>query len=306
MLAPKGTAMTLFHRVRSTLMHLFVAFALLAGAVLLFRAVLLPALQALLGFDAFATSMLRRIGIVLSALLAYWAYVRWIERRAVSELRLVVRMTVFAGVAGAAMIGACLLVLYAAGVYVVTAYRGLGPHLFGVAMVIVIAAVLEEIAYRGLMFGIVERAFGTSPALWLQALVFALMHIANVEDRAGTLAQITTVISGVLLGALWTLLYVHTRNLWAVAAHHAAWNYTILLTGLPLSGLDDWRAIAPLASEMRGPGWLTGDVFGPEDAILTMLFVAIAVVLLQRVARQRGRWRRGQGADQPAARVVAT
>lgn len=298
--------MILFRRVCRVVLHLFIAFGLLVGAVLLFRQWLLPALQALLGLDAVAASVLRRAGVFLCALLAYWAYVRSMEKRPVTELRLAPRMTVFAGVAGAAMIGACLLVLYAAGVYVVTAYRGLGPHLFGVAMVIVIAAVLEEIAYRGLMFGIVERAFGTSPALWLQALVFALMHIANVEDRAGTLAQITTVISGVLLGALWTLLYVHTRNLWAVAAHHAAWNYTILLTGLPLSGLDDWRAIAPLASEMRGPGWLTGDVFGPEDAILTMLFVAIAVVLLQRVARQRGRWRRGQGADQPAARVVAT
>ena len=298
--------MTLFQRVRSMVLHLFIAFALLVGAVLLFRQWLLPVLQALLGLDAVATSLLRRAGVFLCAVLAYWAYVRWVEKRPVAELRLAPRMTVLAGAAGAAMIGVCLLFLYASGVYVATAYRGIDPALFGVAMVIVIAAVLEEIAYRGLMFGILERAFGTSPALWLQALVFALMHIGNVEDRAGTLAQVTTVVSGVLLGALWTLLYVHTRNLWVVAAHHAAWNYTILLTGLPLSGLDDWRSMAPFASEMRGPDWLTGGVFGPEDAILTMLVVAVAVVLLLRVARQRGRWRRSQDADQPAARVVAT
>ena len=29
-------------------------------------------------------------------------------------------------------------------------------------------------------------------------------------------------------------LFVLTRNLWVVAAHHAAWNFTILLSGLPL------------------------------------------------------------------------
>ena len=298
--------MTVFRRVCTVVLHLVVAFTLLAGAVQSFRVWLLPGLQSLLQLDPVATSALRRAGVFLSALFAYWAYVRWIQQRAVTELRLAVRMTALAGAAGAAMIGACLLVLYAAGVYVVTASRGLDPDLLGVAMVIVIAAMLEEIAYRGLMFGILERAFGTLPALWLQALVFALMHIANVEDRAGTLAQVTTVVSCLLLGALWGLIYVHARNLWAVAAHHAAWNYTILMTGLPLSGLDDWRAIAPFASEMRGPGWLTGDVFGPEDAVLTMMVVAVAIGVLMRIAHTRGRLRRGHDADPASVRVVAT
>ena len=77
----------------------------------------------------------------------------------------------------------------------------------------------------------------------------------------------------------------------AVAAHHAAWNYAILLTGLPLSGLDDWREAAPIASVAQGPDWLTGGAFGPETAIPTMLLVAAAVVVLFRLARRRGRYR---------------
>ncbi len=298
--------MPLFQRVRSMVLHLFIAFALLVGAVLMFRQWLLPLLQALLGLDAVATSLLRRVGVFLCAVLAYCAYVRWMEKRPVAELRLAPRMTVLAGAAGAAMIGACLLALYAAGAYVVTAQRDIDPDLLGVAMVISIAAMLEEIAYRGLMFGILERAFGTLPALWLQALVFALMHIANVEDRADPVAQVSTVVSVALLGALWALIYVHTRNLWAVAAHHAAWNYTILLTGLPLSGLEDWRAITPLASVALGSGWMTGDVFGPEAAVLTMLVVAVAIGLLLRIAHTRGRLRRGHDAEPASARALAT
>ncbi len=33
-------------------------------------------------------SVFRRVGIVLAALAAYWAYVRWHEKRAATELRL--------------------------------------------------------------------------------------------------------------------------------------------------------------------------------------------------------------------------
>jgi hypothetical protein len=51
-----------------------------------------------------------------------------------------------------------------------------------------------------------------SPALWLQSLLFAVAHIENL------------------------------------GVHHAAWNFTIILTGLPLSGLGDWIALAPIAS----------------------------------------------------------
>jgi len=43
------------------------------------------------------------------------------------------------------------------------------------------------------------------------------------------------IISGALLGVMWSLVYLITRNLWAVAANHAVWNFTILVTGLPLT-----------------------------------------------------------------------
>ena len=298
--------MTLIRRLLRALLHLLAAFALLVGLVQLFRLGLLPWIQSGLGLDAAATGLIRRSGIVLCALLAYTVYVRWIERRAPDELRPAPRMTALALVAGVAMVAIGVLPLYASGVYAATGYRGFGGALAGAAGVIVVAALMEEIVYRGLLFRILENACGSLPALWLQALVFALMHIANVEGEVDVLAQATTVASVVLLGALWTLLFVHSRNLWVVAAHHAAWNYAILLTGLPLSGLDDWREAAPLASVAQGPDWLTGGAFGPENAISTMLLVAAVVVVLFRLAQRRGRYRAAGDPTQAPLRSVAT
>ena len=86
----------------------------------------------------------------------------------------------------------------------------------------------------------------------------------------------------VLIGAFWTYLFVLTRNLWVVAANHAAWNFTIILSGTPLSGIDSWQAVAPIESSYHGPFWLTGGLYGPEDSIVT-LSVVILCLLVQRV-----------------------
>ena len=70
--------------------------------------------------------------------------------------------------------------MFALNAYEVNAYRGLQEGLLGVAGLIVVAAVLEELIYRCILFRILETAMGTVWALWLQSLVFALMHIANI------------------------------------------------------------------------------------------------------------------------------
>ena len=269
---------------KQALLRLVVALAAIVGAVQLVRLLLLPAIQSVFHPGDAMTSVLRRTGIFLFAILAYWAYVRLVEKRRASELRIAPLPIALGALSGSLLIALALLLMFALGAYDVHAYRGLQDGLLGVAGVIVVAAVLEEVIYRCILFRILEGAIGTSWALWLQSLVFALMHIANIEDRASTQELVTTVVAGTLIGAFWTLVFVHTRNLWAVAANHAAWNYTIILAGVPLSGIEGWRSLSPLATTCRdpacGPTWLTGGVFGPEDSLVTTAMVAACVLAM--------------------------
>ena len=124
-------------------------------------------------------------------------------------------------------------------------------------------------------------------ALAVQAVVFALAHLENVE-QGGISDVVTMLIAVTLAGLLWAAVFVRTRNLWAAAANHAAWNFTILLAGVPLSGIEDWRKLAPLESRFAGPDWLTGGMFGPESSLLVIASTMVAVVLLLRAARRRG------------------
>lgn len=271
-----------------TVLKLLLASGALLGSVQIFRLLLLPELQATFQLSDPATSALRRAGILLFALFAYWLYVRLIENRKVDELRFKPIGIALGAMSGAALISITTLSLLALGVYEITSARGLQSELLGVAGLILTAAILEEIAFRAILFRIIENAWGTMPALWLQSLIFAVVHLANVEGASAAEA-ITTVISGTLIGAFWTMVFVISRNLWITAANHAAWNFAIILTGLQLSGLDYWRALAPFESRYNGPAWLTGGAFGPEDSIITIMVIALSLVALMYWAKKKNR-----------------
>jgi len=257
------------------------------GSILVFRQGLLPLIDAVFHPGPEWLSVFRRAGILLTAVGGYWAYVHWHEKREATELRLRPVHLMLGGASGAALAALPIAVLFALGVYEQVQFRGASPALLSVAALICIAAILEELVYRCLLFRLLERAWGTKLALVVQAVVFALQHLENVE-QGGTSDVVTMLVSVTLLGLLWAGVFVLARNLWVVAANHAAWNFTILLSGLPLSGIEDWRKLAPLETRFAGPDWLTGGMFGTESSLLVIVSITIAVVLLLRAARRRG------------------
>ena len=256
------------------------------GSMIVFRQGLLPLIEAVFHPGPEWLSAFRRTGLVLSGLVGYWAYVRWHEKREATELRLRRVPLMLGAASGAGLVALPIAVLFALGAYEMVLFRGFSTALVGVAVLIGIAAFLEELVYRCVLFRVLERACGTGVALAVQAVIFAVAHFENVEN-SGAREVVTMLASVTLLGLLWGGVFVLSRNLWVVAANHAAWNFTILLSGVPLSGIEDWRALAPFESRYAGPDWLTGGMFGPESSLLVMVSIAVAVVLLLRAARRR-------------------
>lgn len=257
------------------------------GAIFAFRQGLLPLIDTIFRPGPEWLSALRRAGILLAAIAGYFAYTRWFEKREATELRLRPVPVVLGGASGAILVAFPITALFVFGAYDVVDVRIPSSALLGAAVVIVIAATLEELVYRCLLFRVLERALGTWVALAVQSVIFAVVHLGNVE-RGGVADVATMLVSVTLLGLLWAGVFILTRNLWVVAANHAAWNFTILLSGVPLSGIEDWRAVAPLETRYAGPDWLTGGIFGPESSLLVIVLVTITVVLLYRTALRNG------------------
>uniref|UniRef100_A0A486XHN4 Putative metal-dependent membrane protease n=1 Tax=Rheinheimera sp. BAL341 TaxID=1708203 RepID=A0A486XHN4_9GAMM len=282
--------LSVIESIKAVVVKLLLMFTVIVLAVAAYRWLVLPALQIAFELNEPATALLRRLGILLVILLAYGSYVRFYDKRPVKELHFPVLRVCMGLLSGAGMIALVSALLFAFGIYEVTAYRGWQTGLLDVALVILVAAIIEEIVFRAVLFQAMESQWGTVAALWLQSLIFSLLHIANLDTQMNTLALGITVLSGTLIGAFWTILYVYVRNVWVVAAHHAAWNFTVVLTGLPLSGLSDWQGLAPLQSVYQGANWLTGGAVGPEDSVVTIVMVIIAVFAMVWLAQKQDRF----------------
>jgi membrane protease YdiL (CAAX protease family) len=272
------------HKLRSllrTLLKICVAAACLVAAIAAYRFLLHPLIESTFSLGEQASSIVRRVNIFVAVALSYWAFVRYYERRAAQELSLPWRWIGLAAVAGSLSIGVTILVLYTTGQYQLVSFRGFGQAA-GILATIWIAAVLEEVAFRGILFRILEEGIGTRAAWIASAVIFCAAHLTNNGVHWVTLFSVT------LAGLMWAGVFIVWRNLWVAAAHHCCWNATIFLIGLPLSG-EDWRAQAPFETVSHGSILWTGGTFGPEDSLVN-LFVSLAIcVALWRLARRTGK-----------------
>lgn len=238
-------------------------------------------------------SILAVVSMATLALIVYFGFARFIERRSVSELTLSGAGREWGGglLIGAGLYTACVLVLMMLGMYRI---EGLNPWTFvipAVAMALS-SGIFEELIFRGLLFRSVEDILGSWISLAVSSLVFGFVHLMN---PAGTItgAIYISVEAGLLLAAA----YMLTRRLWMSIGFHMAWNYT---QSAIFSGIVSGSTPAPglIRSNIRGPEVLTGGNFGLESSVIAFLLCTTTGVVLLIMAVRRGNivppfWNRG-------------
>jgi membrane protease YdiL (CAAX protease family) len=228
---------------------------------------------------------------------AYFAYVRFIERRPFFEFS---RRDALKELGLGALIGMLLFtstigVLAALGVYQFTAV-GSPANLILPFTSAITAAVFEEVLFRGVLFRIIEQWVGTWLSMVVSAILFGLIHLVNPHATLiGAIAIIFE--AGILLAAA----YLMTRRLWFPIGLHAAWNFTqggifgIAVSGVPGKGF--------LLGSLNGPEWLSGGEFGAEASVVAIvLCLAVALGFIswaRRANRIQYPWRG------PASRAVS-
>ncbi|MTK63129.1 MAG: CPBP family intramembrane metalloprotease, partial [Methanobacterium sp.] len=129
------------------------------------------------------------------------------------------------------------------------------PPLFFPLIHFFAGAICEELIFRGVIFRLLEQAFGTLPSLLLSAALFGMAHVANPAASA-----IGAVTIGVESGVLLALAHRTTGTLWAPVGLHFGWNFAesvifgMSVSGHPSSGL--------LRMQTSGPEVLPGGSAG--------------------------------------------
>ncbi len=156
------------------------------------------------------------------------------------------------------------------------------PRAFGLLLLnlatLAVAALAEEVAFRGYPFRRLIEAIGPVTATILMAVLFGLGHILN--PGATWTSTMVTMLAGILLAVAW----LRTHGLWLGWGFHFAWNASMgVLFGLPVSGITDFASI--VQTRTFGRLWLTGGDYGPEGAAFTVIVLLAGIGVLVRITR---------------------
>ena len=143
------------------------------------------------------------------------------------------------------------------------------------------AAVMEEFFFRGILFRWIEEFAGSWAALLVTALLFGLAHRANPNATWFSSFAIA-VEAGILLGGA----YMLTRSLWLPMGLHAAWNFAEgYIFDVPVSGQPEQGLVT---AKLSGPVIMSGGPFGLEASIIAVVIAGAAGILFVWMAVKRG------------------
>lgn len=211
----------------------------------------------------------------------YWAVMRYVARRSMPEIAKSGAVTqALSGVAiGFGFITVSMLMLFTEFSFDERPGNGLSI-VASMAAMSVGAAVTEELIFRGLALQALEKLCGSWAALTITAVLFGGLHLANPGATLWSSIAIA-IEAGVLLGAA----FLWKRNIWFAVGLHFAWNTTLGLIGIPVSG---HASEGLMTTTPTGPDLLTGGDFGLEASIVPVIVSLLIAVPLLVAAHRRG------------------
>ncbi len=175
---------------------------------------------------------------------------------------------------------ACVLPMAAFGSLVITFWTNGHQFflLFVNLLVLAVAALAEEVAFRGYAFQRLIDSVGPTLATLGMSVLFAVVHLFHANSSAAS-----TLVT-ILAGWLFSIAYLRTRALWLPWGLHFAWNASMgILFGLPVSGLRIFNPV--ITTNAVGPLWLTGGGYGPEGSAIAVLVLPVLMIVLVRATR---------------------
>jgi hypothetical protein len=142
-----------------------------------------------------------------------------------------------------------------------------------------LAAMAEEIAFRGYGFQRFEQAVGPIGA----TLGFAAFY-AIVESQAPGSNRASIAVS-VALGLVLSTAYLRTRALWLSWGINFGWKASrALIFGLTVSGVNSHSPV--VQGDPMGPFWLTGGGYGLDGSRIAFVALIVSLPVVFRVTRE--------------------
>ena len=255
----------LYFPVTKIILSTGICFAILVGVQNCF--ISKPVFYAIIPAKHIADTMVNYVSVAV-LLVSYFYVFRVYEKREIKELsNKKLTAELFGGfiffLAFSVLLSVVMLILYVLGYYSIISISNFS-YLLAPFSLLVVAALIEEIFDRLIIYRILEDWMGTYWALLLMSILFMIEHLAN--DNISVLSIFLILSFGFAHGTM----YLYTKRLWLPFAFHLGWNFAQPFYGSNLSGIEDIGTI--IKARYEGPKLLIGSRFGIEDSVLSILF----------------------------------
>lgn len=264
-----------------TLGHILAYFGLfLAGELLsslpfdlLFSVVHLP-------YAALYTSC-RMAGSLAVTVFLFWLYTTRVLHRSMEDFGICLRLPKWSILLAIALPGFVLVV------YSFFGQWSVGRFTVGEGVCLALASVLialksgltEEMLFRGYILRLLEGRWGRKLAILLPSVLFGLVHLTSLTEFSLS-SVLLLLLSGTLVGILFSLAACRADSIAASALIHGVWNLVMI------TGIVNIRAGEPAGGAFFGLSipstslWLTGGEFGPEASLIAITAYALGCAFL--------------------------
>lgn len=145
------------------------------------------------------------------------------------------------------------------------------------------APVVEEVHFRGVMFGLLKKRWNKVVAAVVPSVLFAAVHITEMEQfDAGDCVRL--LITGTAVGIMFSLIAIKTGSVWNGAVVHAVWNLFMAGGLLTIAPVPSQESFVTYVID-SGSSVLTGGAFGAESSVIALLGYAAAALLIAFAAK---------------------
>ncbi len=161
---------------------------------------------------------------------------------------------------------------------VLTTNRSAWAWFFADAVYFAVAAMVEEVAFRGYGFQRFTLVVGpVGAALGYAAFYAGLLALLPGSSKA-------SIAVSVMFSLVLSIAYLRTRALWLSWGLNFAWKASrALIFGLALGGVSSHSSV--VEGDPMGPFWLTGGGYGLDGSWFTFFVLLAAIPVVYRVTR---------------------
>ena len=157
---------------------------------------------------------------------------------------------------------------------------GVAPGILAAVFTLAVAALAEEVIFRGYPFKRLVKGMGPAWASLVMSAVFAVVLVGSNPPRSAGWALTDAFFFGVVLA----MCYLRTEGLWLGWGLHFGYRVMMaVVLGLPILGRSDFGSL--MDGSANGPRWLSGGAFGLDAARWTAVVMLTGMALTYRVTK---------------------